>query len=180
MNRAGFFVRLVASAIDAIAIVALVWGVEYFLWEPIYFAAVDAGHEEWAAHALWLVESAAVLLYTAFDVFVAGTPGKLLFRLRIANFDGTRAPFSRLLLRWLTKYQPLIYYASMFVFQVPALELPAGVTSWIVGIGCLWAMRESRLTWHDEWAWTSVVWGEPLPRGAPSVPLAVPPSVGAA
>ena len=180
MNRAGFFIRLVASAIDAIAIVSLVYGVAYFLWEPIYFAAVDAGYEQWAEYVLALAECAAALVYTAFDVFVAGTPGKLLFRLRLANFDGTRAPFSRLLLRWLTKYQPLIYYASMFVFQVPALELPAGLTSWIVGIGCLWAMRESRLTWHDEWAWTSVVWGEPLPRGAPSVPLAVPPSVGAA
>jgi uncharacterized RDD family membrane protein YckC len=179
MNRAGFYIRLVAMTIDAVLLISLVYGVEYFLWEPIYFAAADAGYEGWAAHALWLVESAAVLLYTAFDVFVAGTPGKLLFRLRIASFDGTRAPFSRLLLRWLTKYQALIYYTCMVAFQVPTLELAVGVTFWIVGIGCVWSMRESRLTWHDEWAWTSVVWGD-VPSSESSIPLPVPPSMGAA
>src|SRR5688500_10382093 len=118
MNRAGFYIRLVAFTIDAIAIVTLVRGVEYFLWEPIYFAAADAGHEEHAAYVLALIECAVALLYTAFDIVLAATPGKLLFRLRIANFDGTRPPVSRRILRWLTKYQPLIYSTFTVVFRV--------------------------------------------------------------
>src|SRR5688572_2081798 len=119
MDRAGFFVRLAAFGTDAIALVAIGFGVEYFLWERIYLAAVDAGREERAEYVFVLVQYALMLLYTAFDVFLAGTPGKLLFRLRIANFDGTRPPPSRLILRWLTKYQALIYSTFTVLLDVP-------------------------------------------------------------
>ena len=179
MDRAGFFVRLAAFGTDAIALVAIGFGVEYFLWERIYFAAVDAGREERAEYMFVLVQYALMLLYTAFDVFFAGTPGKLLFRLRIANFDGTRPPPSRLILRWLTKYQALIYSTFTVLLDVPALEVLAGVTFYVVAIGCLYAMRDSRLTWHDEWAWTSVVWAGDARYRSPAA-ISIPPSVGAA
>src|SRR5690348_13756323 len=99
--RKGFFIRLTASLIDAVillvALGSLGFGLDAFLGPGVITERI--------ADALF---TAAALAYTSFDIFTAGTPGKLLLGLTIANPNATPASTGTLSLRWSTKYFPLI------------------------------------------------------------------------
>lgn len=156
MNRAGFFIRLAAQLIDTAFLMIPIIGVSFFVEELMGVAAspIEEARQERVAT---LIVVPFVLAYTAFEVVAAASPGKLILRLRIANRDGTPAPRSRLVLRWTTKWMPTIFAFFEAATAIPAFRFLYGVSSWVIIIGSVVVLRQSRLAWHDEWAGTSVV-----------------------
>ena len=99
--------------------------------------------------------------------------------------NGEAADRWRLFLRWETKHLPLL---ATMLFEatgyVPAWLL-AGLMNTIISVGCLMALNDDQLTWHDEWARTAVyprrakgaavaAVPPPLPAAAPAPPLPPP------
>ena len=173
MNRAGFFIRLAAQLIDAPVLLVIFFGVAWLVVETMGEPG-SAAEEAWQDRVMLLAAIPFVLAYTGFEVFAGATPGKMLLRLRIVNLDGTPAPTSRLVLRWSTKYMPQIFALFEAATAVPAFTALYRLTSFVITIGCLAVLRKSRLAWHDEWAWTSVVRLEraEAPAFEPVVPAA--------
>jgi uncharacterized RDD family membrane protein YckC len=147
--RKGFFIRLTASLIDAVillvALGSLGFGLDAFLGPGVITERI--------ADALF---TAAALAYTSFDIFTAGTPGKLLLGLTIASPDATPASAGTLSLRWSTKYFPLICALLFVLTTQPLFRLIAGLSNVTIFVGCLFASCDHHLAWHDQWARTAV------------------------
>jgi uncharacterized RDD family membrane protein YckC len=151
-HRAGFWIRTAATAIDVIAM---------FLISVGAVAAVFAVLETASSYALPEMAAAALLYaiwlgYTSMEIWFAATPGKMIFRLRVSNTDGSPAEFWRLFLRWSTKWSWLFLSFFFLLTDWPPLYLLASFISLIVVIGCFFAANDDRLTWHDQWARTAV------------------------
>lgn len=101
--------RLIAAAIDALAMVTIGW----FIWfdSPLDYFWLDT-------HSLWFaslqVASVQMLLtaYLAAEIFFGGSVGKLAIGLRVARADGHRSSFLLRLGRWLVKSSPWLLVAA--------------------------------------------------------------------
>jgi uncharacterized RDD family membrane protein YckC len=109
---------------------------------------------------------------------LAGTPGKLIVGLRIAQSDGATADAWTLLNRWLYKNGTVIFQLIAAVTPVLLADWLGSIWTLVIGIGCLYIFQDSRQAFHDRWARTAVYWKqavhrrgfEPLPMGAPPPP----------
>lgn len=108
---------------------------------------------------------AGVFAYTLSDVFLGGTPGKLLLRLRIRNEDGSPASFRQGATRWAVKYCWLIVYGVVVAMVIATRDLSpaAAATLWIarfaalaIAVGFLRTMRPENQALHDAVAGTAV------------------------
>lgn len=173
MERAGFWHRGLAAGLDLIAcaIAAVAGGIA--AWVALPSAGVSDGVADRVAGAAVI---AIALAYTSTEVWLAGTPGKLLLGLRIATSAGPVAAKWTLALRWSAKHFGLFLLLLHAITQSLVFEYLAGFMNVIVLIGCLQALDEYRRTWHDEWAGTAVwrrrTFVAPGPATPPPLPVA--------
>ena len=152
MKRAGFLVRVAAALLDLVCLLPLIlvygFGLGYL---------EDAGRL--TPTTQFLADLSLTLLgvaYSSLEIFFAGTPGKQIMKLRIADARGVPADPWKLALRWSTKNGAGLIAVVAVVAQTPALERLERLYGFIVFIGCLAALGESRQAWHDKWAGTAV------------------------
>ena len=150
VSRAGFFIRALAFAIDAIVI---------FVAYAILFALVG-GLDMWPGpqrdRLSGLTFSLVLLIYTFTEVIFAATPGKLLMRLRIRTRFGPPGDWSLLFLRWSTKQSPYILMLLDSLLPNPLFKLPMGLLNVVLLCGTLAALNDDHLAWHDQWSGSSV------------------------
>ena len=166
-HRAGFWIRVLATMIDIVAMLILATSIsaaiETLLAGTTYSIA-EGGYDA-ISTVMWLG-------YTSFEIWTAATPGKLLCRLRISQPDCSPADFWQRVLRWSTKWLGLILLLLFSLSDLTPLYWLAGVMNTVVFIGCLHAANEDRLSWHDQWAHTTVCF---RPRTYQSFDAIVPP-----
>jgi uncharacterized RDD family membrane protein YckC len=166
-SRAGFWIRTAATIIDVVAMFMIAGSVG---------AGIVLAESSYAIHegALVAIIYPAWLIYTFMEVCFAATPGKLLFRLRVRNSDGTPTDFWRLFLRWSTKWSWLFLSFLFLLTDWSPLYLLSGFISGVVFIGCFFAANDDHLTWHDQWALTSIC-HVPRRAGVPAGEVPPPP-----
>ena len=163
-HRAGFWIRTLATAIDATAMLVLALIVAI----AVQVTAPSAG--DWA---IWAVVYGVWLAYTTCEIWTAATPGKMLLRLRVTEQDDSPAAFWRRVLRWSTKYYWLKASLLFALTGSPVFYALSGLCSGFTLVGCLFAANDDGLTWHDAWAHSAVChWPRP---SRPLVPPPLPP-----
>jgi uncharacterized RDD family membrane protein YckC len=149
--RAGFWIRVLATIIDLIAMMMVAAGVGFALTLAMRGSSLSIAPGGVAA-MFYLI----CLIYVSFEIWTAATPGKLLLRLRITNSDCSPADSWRLFLRCSTKWSWLGLNFMFLVTEWSPLYVLAGFLSLIVFIGCFFASNDDHLAWHDQWAQTAV------------------------
>jgi uncharacterized RDD family membrane protein YckC len=148
----GFWLRALATLIDAVLVLILsivaVVGLDEFVRPRLTFQNINVVGD--------YVAIAVILNYTAMDVVFHGTLGKFFVGLKIANSDGSAPSAWTLANRWTYKWTFLLLaLLSMLLGQVLLASL-ANLWMFLILLGCLGAMGEAKLTWHDRWAKTAV------------------------
>lgn len=173
MQRAGFWRRAVAQAIDVVAAGALAFALQV----AVYVVLTDSGRPEFVRYLYDLTNTGVFLAYTSSEVWVRRSPGKMLLGLVIAYPDGSRADRWTLFLRWSTKFSAyLVALVGVVTLQPAILQYLSGFMLVVVMVGCLQALDEHKRAWHDEWSRTAVFrrpHGQPT-GAAPSALEAVP------
>jgi uncharacterized RDD family membrane protein YckC len=168
VERAGFWLRAAAVALDLVAGGIFVLGggfIVHVLMEVLDVSWPVADRVEEGAMTVLL------LAYTSTEVWLGGTPGKLVLGMTIGTAAGAEADGWTLALRWSTKWY------GYLLGLVHAVTHDAGsyfLASWmntVVLVGCLQALDEDRRAWHDEWAGTAVLKRR---KAAPVVPPPLP------
>jgi uncharacterized RDD family membrane protein YckC len=117
--------------------------------------------------------TALLLAYTSTEVWLAGTPGKLVLGMTIGTAAGAGAGRWTLALRWSAKWFGYLLGLVHTVTHDTASFFLAGLMNTIVQVGCLQALDEDRRAWHDEWAGTAVLRrAKAVPAGPPALPVA--------
>jgi uncharacterized RDD family membrane protein YckC len=149
LEYAGFWIRVLASLIDTVAIVCVTLPVLLAIYGRSYFEAATAGGAAGLADVLisWIAPAVAVI---GFWVWRQATPGKSAVSARVVDAR-TGGPIG---LR-----QACVRYLGYFVSMIP------------LGLGILWVAFDPRKQgWHDKLAGTVVV----RPRRAALVRAAAP------
>ena len=150
-HRAGFLIRTAAALLDLLAMVPvyiLASFVMFSLWER-----VGSDRAQWTAsvvlYSIWLA-------YSTMEIWTAGTPGKLILRMRIMSVEGAPADGWRRFLRWSTKQLPMIAALLWTLTGFVPLYTLSGFCGLVVTVGCIAAMNDDHLAWHDQWSGTAV------------------------
>ena len=153
MGRSGIFIRALAAAIDAIAllILAVAVGVARFVLEDR--GVLTAGR----AVALDALLIALWLLYSSMEAVSGATAGKLLIGIVVALPDGAPAPPWTRLLRWFTKWGWLVLNLLYVVSGHLAFWYVGGTWMGLLIIGLLRMLDEDKRAWHDYWTHSAVV-----------------------
>src|SRR5689334_16149964 len=103
-KRAGFWWRSGALLLDGVflgILLLLVLALQAYLVCRLLL-------DEQTGFVLSLLGYIVPLFYTATEIAIAATPGKLITGLRITNLDGSEAPLARLVSRWTVKWSFLL------------------------------------------------------------------------
>ena len=152
MERKGLIRRITSLGIDIFALVLLTMpGMAAEAYFHPTASPTPAQHVRWSlvSYGFWLC-------YTSFEFLSAASLGKFLLKLKIANADSTPATTSTLFLRWSTKWSFLIIGAVALAIHAPVLQWLANLMCFIVLLGCLPALGDNGITWHDRWSRTAV------------------------
>ncbi len=156
MARSGFWIRAAATGIDAIVFLVFVAtiGVTALVLEARgeLTEAKQRGFEALLL-VLWLA-------YSSMEAMVGATAGKFAAGIIITLPNGAPAPPWTRFLRWSTKQFGIGLMLIWVLSDQPLFYVIGGLVNLVILIGCLRAMGEEKLTWHDLWAHTAVV-----PRG---------------
>ena len=151
-GRRGFWIRLAASAIDAV--VFLVFAVTIGVAESVMeergqlTEAKQRGFEGMLL-ALWLA-------YTSMEALIGATAGKLATGIVITLPDGAPAPPWTRVLRWATKQCGVILGLCYALTGQGLFWVVAGIFNLVLVVGCLRVLDEDRRAWHDYWSHTAV------------------------
>ena len=136
INYAGFWVRVIASLIDSLLIVAITLPIVYNIYGPAYFESTTLILGPADFIITWVFPAIAVIL---FWVYRSATPGKMLLGLKIVDAKSYRKPSTS---------QFVLRYVGYFVATIPLL------------LGIIWvAFDERKQGWHDKMANTVVIYG---------------------
>jgi uncharacterized RDD family membrane protein YckC len=137
VEYAGFWIRVLASIIDSILIVAITMPMLIGIYGDEYFVAQDSmqlAQGVWDILLSWVLPAIAVI---AFWVYRSATPGKMIFRLKIVAAETGEKPSTG---------QFIGRYLGYFVSTIP------------LGLGIFWVAFDSRKQgWHDKLANTVVI-----------------------
>lgn len=136
VEYAGFWIRVGASLIDAVLIIAVTYPVLYAIYGAAYFDDDQVGFVAGPADALisWVFPAVASIV---FWVSKQATPGKMALSLRVVDASTGHT---------LTAGQAIGRYLGYFAAMLP------------LGIGIFWVgMDERKQGWHDKLAGTVVV-----------------------
>jgi len=175
--RVGFGKRLLAVVLDGIMMVALIFALAMVLVnlgvrtsmisseeiDQLYGVYTMLGiPESQIDYILEIVQSMSFtsvivgLLYSMIELAIGSSPGKLVFGLKIAHADGRRGNVALFAKRWAVKH---ISSLLNFIALLPALaffDYIAGFASFVIFIGCFFALGEARMALHDRVAQTAV------------------------
>ena len=70
--------------------------------------------------------------------------------------DGARADHWTLLLRYTTKHLGFLFWLVFAISGQPLFYWLAGIVNLVVMFGCLRALGEDHVAWHDLWCHTAV------------------------
>lgn len=189
MNREGAAIRIGASLVDlfllqlALSPLALLIAKNVLAGLLFGFlipctgghSAVDAEESMAQFRALSGIFCAGVFAYSFSDVWLAGTPGKLLLGLRIRQQDGTPASLRQRATRWAVKYCWLFVYGVVVAMVIAGIDFlhAALATLWVarlaalaVAVGFFRTLRPEKQAFHDSAAATAVF---RMPRAAAGV-----------
>ena len=139
MKRVGFWLRVLAVLIDVSVVLVVSALVVMIPTLSLSQSSMD------------IIQLSAWLAYTTAEVFAAGTLGKRLMGLRIANADGSPAGGWTLFLRWSTKQYPQVAMLLFLLTAYAPFRFLGGVGNFILFVGCLAATNDSKQAWHDQW-----------------------------
>jgi uncharacterized RDD family membrane protein YckC len=146
-ERQGFGLRFAAAFIDGLISAV-----------PVVVLTMVGGK-----HFGPFLAAAAVLAYSTLEFLKAATPGKMIFKLKITNEDGTEATRNALFKRWMIKQVPNAFWLATGLFLLLRIDTIAGLFNWVTiftGIGyvisCCLTFRPQRQALHDTMAHTSV------------------------
>jgi uncharacterized RDD family membrane protein YckC len=149
----GFWMRVWASILDTLLIIAICWPITFWIYGAGYWGAdygFIAGPADFAIN--WIAPMIAVI---AFWTLRQATPGKMATRMRIVDATTGEKPTLR---QW------IIRYVGYFVSTIP------------LGLGIFWVGFDRRKQgWHDKMANTLVVFirdnpAEQAAAGQPATP----------
>lgn len=163
-KRVGFGPRLGALAIDAVlmSVLAFVVGplVGGFLGAALFRGAGGAGAAlgGFAGAFAGIIIGLVVIgnLYYLVEGFTGWTLGKLLLGFRIASADGSPARLPILLARWALKNNATILMLLSVVTGLRVLRMLGGLGSFVIFIGCFFALGAARQALHDTVVKTAV------------------------
>ena len=168
MERAGFWLRAAAVALDLVVGGTFILGggfIVHVLMEVLDTSWPVADRVEEGGMTVLL------LAYTSTEVWLAGTPGKLVLGMTIGTAAGADAGGWTLALRWSAKYFGYLLGLVYSITRDPVDYFLSGWMNLVVAVGCLQALDEDRRAWHDEWAGTAVLRRR---KAAPVVPPPLP------
>jgi len=189
MLREGFGIRLGAVLLDAVILIvlgfllALVFGGGATLL--LGTGAPNAGH---AVGFVGLLLGFIISVgYSLTEIFLAGTPGKLVLGLMIADERGVPATTEQLAKRWGVKNSGRIISMLGQMVGVAAIMYLGGLVGLVIFVGCFLVLGQSRQALHDRAAHTAVFKkaavmqqaGGAFPVMAPGTVPPPPPPVGA-
>lgn len=96
------------------------------------------------------------LLYSSTEAFFGTSPAKFLLGMRIRLDDGSPAPSSVLVLRFLAKNLQMILEIAALYLVIPALGSIAVAAGAVITLGFLLTLTNSRQALHDRLAGTAV------------------------
>jgi uncharacterized RDD family membrane protein YckC len=152
-KRVGFWRRAIATLIDAVIAVVLCF---------VTSISMDfAGNElQWSAPTIHVMENYAAIItlifYCGTEAILGGTPGKFFLGLEIANGDASAPSRWTLINRWTYKWTFLLITLLSMLFNQPVLAALANTWMFLILVGCLAALGDAKMTWHDRWAKTAV------------------------
>ena len=134
IKYAGFWIRLAASTIDSLLILAIITPLLYRIYGADYFTSTQLIKGPADLLITYGLPIAAVILFWRYQ---SATPGKMALKLKIVDADS---------LQPLTTQQCLIRYLGYFVSTIPFC------------LGFLWiAFDKRKQGWHDKLAHTVVI-----------------------
>jgi uncharacterized RDD family membrane protein YckC len=173
MQRAGFGIRLGALIIDAVILFVIYWIVG-LVFRPSMDITPDTTAEQMMAAAMaamrraMLISFIVYLAYSLTEVFMAGTPGKQILKLKIVDQSGNNAPTDQLWKRWAVRWGATlglgILWSLTGVGLFMALYSLAGL---VLFAGCFMVLGANRQALHDVIAGTAIRQPAPVGFGAP-------------
>jgi uncharacterized RDD family membrane protein YckC len=131
---AGFWIRVIASLIDSLLIVAIIAPILFYIYGPAYLESTDWAMGPADIVLNWVFPAIAIIL---FWVYRSATPGKMLLGLTIVDANTGGKPSTA---------QFVLRYVGYFVATIPLL------------LGLIWvAFDERKQGWHDKMANTVVI-----------------------
>jgi uncharacterized RDD family membrane protein YckC len=133
---AGFWIRVGASLIDTLLLLAITMPLLYAIYGKAYFEPQEV---EWAAGTAdflltWVAPAVAAI---AFWIYRQATPGKMMLGLKVVDAKTGNT---------LRTGQAILRYIGYYVATIP------------LGIGLIWvALDERKQGWHDKMANTVVL-----------------------
>jgi uncharacterized RDD family membrane protein YckC len=136
IEYAGFWVRVAASLIDTLLLVAITIPVLLAIYGKSYFGGASSGFVAGPADFLlsWVAPAAAAIVFWKYK---QATPGKMVFSARVVDAKTGHT---------LTLAQSVVRYLGYFLCAIP------------FGLGLLWvAFDPKKQGWHDKLAGTVVI-----------------------
>ncbi|MDX1800280.1 MAG: RDD family protein [Marinobacter sp.] len=131
---AGFWIRVWASIIDSVLVMAIIWPLLSLIYGSDYFLSDQLVQGPWDFLLSWVFPAIAVV---TFWIYRSATPGKLAIGARIVDARTGQRPSSR---------QLVIRYLAYYVSAIPLM------------LGFIWVAFDPRKQgWHDKLAGTVVV-----------------------
>lgn len=155
MSIAGVPRRLAAFAVDLSILAVGIGALQMLLRSALGFSILDLSQSGWTLELISLATVSPVLwgyFYFFEASYLQATPGKLAFRLRVADDDGGRLRPGRVLLRTSVKMMPIegaflaFYLPSPWFTAAGRGEFRLGAV-FVVGMGLVYLMMS---TWNPD------------------------------
>lgn len=131
---AGFWIRVGASMIDTILILAIIWPILTAIYGKDYWAGATFAHGAWDVILTYILPAIAVIL---FWIYRSATPGKMALKLTIVDAKTGAKPSTG---------QFIGRYLGYYVSAIPLF------------LGLVWVGIDKRKQgWHDKLAGTVVI-----------------------
>jgi uncharacterized RDD family membrane protein YckC len=131
---AGFWIRVGASMIDTILILAIIWPILTAIYGKDYWAGASFTHGAWDVILTYILPAVAVIL---FWIYRSATPGKMALKLTIVDAKTGAKPSTG---------QFIGRYLGYYVSAIPLF------------LGLVWVGIDKRKQgWHDKLAGTVVI-----------------------
>jgi hypothetical protein len=157
MERKGFGPRLLAALIDGFLVLALFCVASVVFGMGMQFNFGGSAALSGAARGAAIVGTLLGLAYGSTEIFLAGSPGKLLLKMKIGGETGVvPAPQAQLIRRWLVKWSPSLLNVLFAITLFRPFNWLANLAGLVIFVGCFFALGANRQTLHDVLAHTAV------------------------
>ena len=160
MQREGFGIRLGAYLLDVIIILIVAF---LLLGGSIFAALTGAGAGGTAQAGAEAVSIGFLILFFVFavgysltEIFMAGSPGKRVLGIMIADENGTRASIGQLTKRWAIKNAGNLIDIVGTLTGLAFLGTIGKLVNFAIVIGCFFVLGAARQAFHDKLAGTAV------------------------